>query len=127
MTTESSLPQQIIWATRGRQWGFRFLLDAGLDDPLASYERGFAGLTDSATAFHRDGATVAVRFSDPEGRRDTAGRIIPHEFVVLDDSAAPINSVESGERVIWPLVAAVYSRIWDEVRPPSRVELEPEE
>ncbi|MCT1515782.1 hypothetical protein [Dietzia cercidiphylli] len=115
---------RIIWATRGRHWGFRFLLDAGLADPMATYDRVFAGLIDSPTAFHRDGTSAAIRFLDPEGRRDAARRIIPHEFIVLDDSAETIGSVEDGERVIWPLVSGIYSRTWDAEEPPSREDLE---
>lgn len=125
MSSEPSPPRRIIWATRGRNWGFRFLLDAGLDDPLATYDRMFAGLTNSANAFYRDSAVVAVRFLDPEGRRDAARRIIPHEFIVFDDLAATVSSVQAGERLIWPLVSATYSRIWDAEEPPSREEIEP--
>ena len=34
----------LIWATRGRTWGFRFLRDGGLEDPLDTYEEAFAGI-----------------------------------------------------------------------------------
>lgn len=103
------------------------MLNGGLEDPLDTYERIFAGLNDSITAFHREGSAVAFRFPDPDGRRDEARRIIPHEFIVLDDPSATIDSVETAERAVWPLVSDIYSRIWGAETPPSRVNVELDE
>lgn len=102
----------LIWATRGRSWGFRFLLDGGYEDPLSAYERAFAGLEGQPTAFRRVGQRVALRFPDPEDRADVAGRIIPHDFVVLEPIAGDIHSVDDGRQKVWPLVADVYARLW---------------
>lgn len=101
----------LIWATRGRTWGFRFLSDAGLADPLAPYERAFKGLT-SPHACHRLDDCVALRFPDPEGRCDASGRIIPHDFLLYPPLATGIESVEEGRRRIWPLVSQRYARLW---------------
>lgn len=109
----------LIWATRGRAWGFRFLLDAGLKDPLSKYERAFTGFSDGLTAWRREGAVLALRFPDPLGRRDVAGRVIPHEFVVFDDLGDTIRSVDEGVQRIWPLVDDAYARIWDTETAPS--------
>jgi hypothetical protein len=108
----------LIWATRGRSWGFRFLLSAGLPDPLAEYERIFAAVGDEPSAWRRAAGKVALRFADPLGRRDTAGRVIPHEFVVSGDLADDIGSVEDGLQRVWPVVAETYARIWDAEDPP---------
>jgi len=113
------LPDRLIWATRGRSWGFRFLLDGGRSDPLPDYERAFRGLGDEPATWRRDAAAVALRFPDPLRRSDTAGRIIPHEFVVLGDLAGEIASIEDGLQKIWPLVADTYARVWDADNPPS--------
>lgn len=123
MSTEPSRPTQFIWATRGRSWGFRFLVDAGFDDPLPEYERAFAGLADHHTAWHREDGRLALRFPDPPGRRDAAGRVIPHEFVVFDDLAGHIRSVDDGIQRIWPLVEHVYARIWDSDNAPTANDL----
>ena len=109
MLTRSDL----IWATRGRNWGFRFLLDAGLSDPLQEYERAFAGVADEANAWGSTDRGVAVRFLDPKLRRDTSGRFIPHEFVVLGNCARLVNSVEEGKRQLWPLVEFAFEQAWD--------------
>lgn len=113
------LPERLIWATRGRAWGFRFLLGGGLSDPLQAYERSFADLEDEPAAWHRMAGTVALRFPDPLGRRDASGRVIPHEFVVFGKLADEIESVEDGLEQVWPLVAAAYAGVWDAKRPPS--------
>ena len=120
---EKLRPQQIIWATRGRIWGFQFLLRAGLPDPLGPYEAAFSGVRDEPEALAATGSTVALRFPDPLGRRDTAGRVIPHEFVMFGATIEQVPSVEHGISLVWPLVADMYSRVWDEPEPPSTAAL----
>lgn len=115
--------KQLIWATRGRSWGFRFLLDGGHADPLPAYERAFAEIGNEPAALRRVSGTVALRFPDPEGRRDASGRIIPHEFVVVGDAADAIASEDDGRYVLWPLVSEAYARVWNAERPPSRDDL----
>lgn len=102
-----------IWATRGRTWGFRFLLDAGLQDPRTEYLRRFAVVENVMPAYRRDGDVVVARFPDPLGRRDSAGRIIPHEFVVFSPTSNAISSVDDAIRELWPEVAETFDRIWD--------------
>ena len=86
---------RFIWASRGRNWGFRFLRDGGFSDPLPIYEAAFDGT---------DPTLSALRFDDPEGRTDRAGRVIEHDFVFFDAPAA-----HSREEV-WPLVMHEYAR-----------------
>lgn len=124
MSPTRDLTEQLIWATRGRSWGFRFLLDAGLPDPLPEYERVFAGLKDEPVAWQRIRGKVALRFPDPQGRRDASGRIIPHEFVIFGDLADPIESGADGLQRVWPLVSEAYARVWDAEQPPSHADLQ---
>jgi hypothetical protein len=108
----------LIWATRGRTWGFRFLLDGGFEDPLLVYDAVFSGLEDEPRVWRRVTETVALRFPDPLGRQDVAGRVIPHEFVVFRPLADQIDSVDDGLRLVWPLVAEEFARVWDQSKPP---------
>lgn len=117
----------IIWATRGRTWGFRFLRDGGFEDPLTVYETAFSGVEDEPQVWRRVAETaalpemVALRFPDPSDRRDQAGRVIPHDFVVLQPLAAEIDSVEEGRRLVWSLVADDFERVWELPKsPPPR-------
>jgi len=123
VTADEVSRSRLIWATRGRNWGFRFLLDAGLRDPLSEYERAFAELADERSAWRRTGRVVAVRFPDPKGRRDAAGRVIPHEFVVFGDGADVVNSVHDGEQHLWPLVEQSFEHVWDADTTPSVADL----
>ena len=123
MNPEQDPPEGLIWATRGRTWGFRFLLDGGLSDPLPEYERVFADLGDDPRTCSRVGGKVALRFPDPLGRRDAAGRVIPHDFVVSGDVASSIQSVDDGLQQVWPLVEVTYARVWDAEGPPTAAEL----
>ncbi|MDF9715686.1 hypothetical protein INN71_09730 [Nocardioides sp. ChNu-153] len=124
MSDQSAHVTRLIWATRGRSWVFRFLLDAGLSDPLPMYERTFGALRDQSEAWRREGTNVALRFPDPEGRADTAGRVIPHEFIVLGPLARQIESVEDGREQLWPVVSAAYAAVWDSPSPPSAMYLD---
>jgi hypothetical protein len=108
-----------IWATRGRSWGFRFLRSGGFDDPIEVYDELFSRVEDEPETWLRDGDRVALRFPDPDGRRDAAGRAIPQEFVVLGADADGIDSVEAGRRLIWPLVAEEFASVWDLPDPPA--------
>jgi hypothetical protein len=108
-----------IWATRGRTWGFRFLRRAGLDDPLRLYESAFSALADESEGWVRNATTVALRFRDPDGRRDQSGRVIAHDFVLLGERAQGIDSLDAGRRRIWPIVAPEFAVIWDLKDPSS--------
>mgnify|MGYP003382615269 CR=1 FL=1 len=123
MSEDSTPPRGVIWATRGRTWGFRFLLDGGLSNPLSEYERAFGDLKDEPTAWVQMVGRVGLRFADPEERRDTAGRIIPHEFVILGPQSKRIRSLQAGKEWVWPRVAKAYERVWSADRPPSSDEL----
>jgi hypothetical protein len=105
---------RLIWATRGRSWGFRFLDLGGFDDPLRVYEEMYLGLEDQPDVFRRHAGRVAIRFPDPEGRTDAAGRVIPHDFVVLGPRRviSRIDSVDAGRREIWPIVSDAYGKVW---------------
>lgn len=111
-----------IWATRGRSWGFRFLRDAGLADPLPEYDRAFSQAGDQPELYRRAGQTVALRWPDPAGRCDRHGRVIPHEFVVYPPAADTIHSVDDGRRLIWPQVAEEYEQAWAAAEPPNPTE-----
>ena len=113
----------LIWATRGRHWGFRFLLTGGLSDPLATYEHAFEELSEETEGWSCVGDDVALRFPDPLARRDAAGRVIPHDFVLLGEAAVGVKSLDDGRHRVWPLVAEAYARVWDAAGPPSAADL----
>ena len=109
----------LIWVTRGRAWGFRFLRSEGVEDPLRVYEDTFSGIGDEPEVWRRVGEKVALRFPDPLTRKDQAGRVIPHDFVISGPLAARISSVEDGLALVWPEVSGDFARDWD-LPEPSR-------
>lgn len=111
----------LIWATRGRTWGFRFLRTGGSADALVDYDAAFGPVGDEPEVCHRVGEKVALRFPDPLGRRDAAGRVIPHDFVVSGPLADRIGSVADGLRLVWPQpeVADEFARVWQQPDPPA--------
>jgi hypothetical protein len=117
--SKASPSRGLIWATRGRSWGFRFLLDGGFRDPLLPYDHGFSGLEGLSEGWRRVGTNVALRIQDPEERRDLSGRLILHEFVVPAPLSNQVTSVEDGLILIWPLVSGIFERVWDGPNPPS--------
>jgi len=123
MTRSTGALSEVIWATRGRDWGFRFLLDGGHREPLEPYSVAFAGREDEPEMCVRQAGRVALRFADPEGRRDRAGRVIPHEFVIHGPLAVDIESVEDGRQAIWPLVERAYASVWAKAVAPTAADL----
>lgn len=120
MTTDSRGARNeavFIWATRGKTWGFRFLRTAYWQDPLEAYEAAFSGIGNTAEAFQINADTVAFRFLDPEKRRDAAGRVIPHEFVLFPPLTRKVKSLEDGFQLVWPLVKDDFARDWEEPQP----------
>lgn len=109
----------LTWLTRGRSWGFRFLSKPGDSDPLVAYEQAFSGYEDDQEVFHRSQDSVALRFQDPEGREDEAGRPITHDFVLTGDLAAGVNTFEQGISLVWPLVQDAYAQAYGLATPPS--------
>lgn len=103
----------LLWATSGRDWGFRFLIAEDGTDPLPLYEETFSGAGEGAEICLRQNGVVALRFPDPEDRNDAAGRTIIHDFVLAGDAAQQIGSVADGRRLVWPQVADEYRRLWD--------------
>ena len=92
---------QLLWATRGRSWGFRILTPAtatGLN-PLSVYEAVFDALDASSPvqaseaqfvravmvdAYGADSWVIAARFLDPDTTCcDESGRRIPHEILLV--------------------------------------------
>lgn len=106
---------RLIWATRGRTWGFRFLDDGGFADPLVVYDRFFMDAGDAPEVWRANapGDPIALRFPDPLGRCDEAGRAIPHEFVAFLTSDAWADSFDECRSKIWAQVEGRFAEVWD--------------
>jgi len=105
----------LIWATRGRTWGHRFLLDGNYTDPLVIYDEVFASLGDEWEVCTRVDERVALRFPDPLKRTDLSGRIIIQEFVIFAPLAEQVATVADGIQRVWerPGIADHYADIYD--------------
>ncbi|VXB28134.1 conserved hypothetical protein [Plantibacter sp. T3] len=112
---------KFIWATRGKSWGFRFLQTGGVANPLAVYERAFAGIDGAPALLERRDELVAVRFPDPDGRSDRAGRPIPHDFVILSAHTDSFHNVDDARAALWPEVRDEYDAIWETPIAPDSV------
>ncbi len=108
----------LIWATRGRAWGFRFLLDGGYSDPLPTYEKAFAGTEGESRVCRRTSELLALRFPDPESRCDHAGRVIPHDIVLMGADTESITE-EDAVRIVWQHIGPTFAAVWDLPHPPD--------
>lgn len=103
----------MIWATRGRTWGFRFLRDGGFSDPLIPYEAAFGNHMADSQVWLPGQDSLAVRFPDPLQRTDSAGRVISHDFVIYSPTAEVLTSFETARLRIWGEVSQDYADVWD--------------
>lgn len=104
---------KMIWATRGRNWGFRFLRNGGFSDPLPEYDKAFGGHSAELQLWLPRADSLTLRFPDPLERKDAAGRTIAHDFVVFNPAAGLMESFESAQQNVWADVAQEYSAVWD--------------
>jgi hypothetical protein len=119
---------EYLWSTRGLQWDFRLRHKPSIPcrDWLSVYEDAF-NRSDDLDFFAKkevliDGRSelcVALRFPDPEGRRDEATRVIPHEFVVFGELAERIQDNQQGKELLWSIVKEEYDRIYALENPPQ--------
>lgn len=105
-------PVGLVHSTRGKIRGFSFPQHGGLTDPIKEYDK--SGLTKdlSDNAFIRYGSKnekIAARFIDPLGRKDAAGRLIPHEVLLPEDMARGINNHDDVVKKTWPLIKDIYN------------------
>lgn len=112
----------LIWLARGHKWGFKFLEDGAKEgdirtdtwNPVTVYEDAFEPLMQQNEFCHQVfPGRVALRLKDPEGRKDQAGRFIYHDFVLFEDLAEQVKSVDDGLQFVWPLVSDSYDEVWD--------------
>ena len=109
-------PTTLIYATRNKKQGFSFRQKGSLPDPLNEYSKAFDGTENQFEMFSRygkDNEKVAARFLDPEGRTDSAGRVIPHEVIIPKSMASGINNLDDVRSKIWPSLKDEYARGYD--------------
>ncbi|ASM62284.1 hypothetical protein SEA_NIGHTMARE_8 [Arthrobacter phage Nightmare] len=98
--------EDLIHATRGKERGFSLYKTGGLNSPLAEYDKAFDDQQNS-TVFKRYGDNnekVAVRFPDPDGRKDAAGRVIPHEIILPEALSKGVTNLDEAVAKVWPMV-----------------------
>lgn len=108
-------PTNIIHSSRGHTKGFHFLERGGINNPLAEREK--AGISDSTPigTFKRYGNNLEkafVSFHDPLGRRDFAGRVIPHEVHLPKHLAEGVNTHEEAVNKAWPLIKDKFDTMY---------------
>lgn len=111
-------PSSPIHASRTKNKGFKFFKDGSLDSPMSEYNKaGFANNTDP-TMFKRYGDNnekVALRFEDPLGRKDFAGRVIPHEVILPKTLADGVETLQQGIDKVWPSIKDSYGDLYDDL------------
>lgn len=108
-------PTGIIHATRGKNRGFSFRQSGGLIDPLPELTIHDDG-NSAPPSFSRYGdrnEKVFGFFLDPEGRKDRAGRVIPHTVILPEHLSAGVHNAEDLQRVAWPLIKDDFDKFYD--------------
>lgn len=106
-------PMDLIHATRGKTKGFTFLKQGGVPTFLQEYENAFGHDSGQTGVFKKVGGKIAVSFLDPDGKKDFAGRLIPHEILIPKSMAHGINNVDDVMEKIWPLLKDQYESYYN--------------
>lgn len=114
-------PNDILWSSRGKDWGFRILQHPTTFecDWLDVHKAVFANSKDDEGFYERtqvrigliEKKCVGIRFLDPELRCDSAGRVIPHEFIVFGQSSLALEDNTDWVH-LWPIVSAKYAILY---------------
>jgi hypothetical protein len=106
-------PTDIIHATRGKHRGFGILRHGGINNPVAEMDKAFGG-NESAGYFKRYGdhlEKVAGSFPDPQGRKDFAGRTIPHVVILPKGMSEGVNNIDDLQKKAWPLIKDTFNAL----------------
>lgn len=114
-------PTDIIHAGRSKHAGFRFLKSGGLSDALHEYEKaGFERERGDFFVRYGDRAEkIAVRFTDPAGRRDAATRPLFHELIIPESMSKDVHGLDDVKTKIWPLVKDSYESFYASTSDPD--------
>lgn len=109
-------PTDVIHATRGKHSGFGFLRRGGINNPVGELEKALGGQERSAPYFKRYGDNlekVVGVFNDPHGRKDFAGRTIPHEVILPKHLSEGVHNVDDLQAKAWPLIKNTFNALHD--------------
>lgn len=109
-------PISVIHATRGKERGFGFLANGGLKDPLREWDHVGNINEFNGNQFQRYGKNLekaAVVFDDPHGRKDAAGRVIPHLVILPKEHAKDVHDFEGAKKKAWNLVKDDFNSLYD--------------
>ena len=113
-----SEPTSVIYSSRGKNKGFRFLEDGGTKTVLSEWEKAFGADGGEAGShgdfFKKYEGKIAAQFMDPKGRRDAAGRLIPHSIILPPTMTEGVNSIEDVKTKVWPTLEKTYDAFWEE-------------
>jgi hypothetical protein len=113
----------ILWSTRGYYWGFLRLLQPANPqiDWLLPYEEMFREATSYEPEYYSGKIRlsakdikkyVAIRFVDPEERKDYSGRPITHEVALLGEDSDTFHDFESFKKAVWDYLAPIYDEVY---------------
>ncbi|MFE4108475.1 hypothetical protein [Almyronema epifaneia] len=114
----------ILWSTRGHDWGFRMLLLPKLSctDWLDAHHRMFQDNTATEEYQVNQGnirlssnltvSYIALSFPDPEQRKDRSGRIIPHEVALLGEEINAFQDIQFAVNEIWKTLSSTYATLY---------------
>jgi hypothetical protein len=108
-------PTDIIHATRARTKGFEFRKKGGLPDAFVEWQKNDDGSSLGA-AFKRYGdrsEKVVGTFLDPLGRKDQAGRVIPHTVILPEHLAKGVHNADDLFNKAWPLIKDDFEKFYD--------------
>ena len=116
-------PKDILWSSRGRDWGFQILRHPTIFECewLDVYKEVFGNSKDDEGFYLRTQVwigqskkveCIGIRFLDPELRCDSAGRVIPHEFIVFGQTSSFLEDNTDWVHWLWPIVSEEYAILY---------------
>ena len=101
-------PTHIVHSSRGKNRGYAFLRDGGVNDPEGLFAK--IGMDRADVGFFKrlNDGSVAARFLDPKGRKDFSGRPIGHDVLIPASMARDIKGADDAAKVAWPHIKDLF-------------------
>lgn len=106
--------ENIAFFSKPKNRGFQIFNDGNHPKPLSLLDEVFGTKQDVRDELIDSPYGLGVTLSDPQGRKDRAGRTIPHVIIIPNSMRSDIRSVQDVQDKIWPLLEESYADRYEE-------------
>lgn len=106
--------ENLMHFTRTKNRGFSVFNDGNHPKPMTMANKIMGDDWDTSDKLMDTDRGLGVLLTDPEGRKDRAGRDIPHLIIMPNSMRDEIRSVDDVREKVWPALKDDYAAVYDQ-------------